>query len=190
MEQKDEDIELVKSYLAGDTDVFKRIVSRHLKEIYNFVYRLSGRSEEAQDITQEVFIKIWKNLAKFDPTQNFKTWIFAIARNTTIDWLRKRKPLLFSDFDRDEHDSFESNLPDTTIPPPDELFERNESKQRLEQILQNISIDYRTIILLHHIDELTFEEIGTILQKPMNTVKSQYRRALLALKKILKNAPR
>ncbi len=184
MDQSD-DIQLVKKYLEGDTEIFKIIVARHLKPIYNFVYRLSGQPEEAQDITQDVFIKIWKNLKKFDPTQSFKTWIFTIARNTTIDWLRKKRYFVFSDFDKEDNDSFESSLPDNT-PLPDELFQRKESAAELEKILSTTPLQHRTIILLHHIDELTFEEIATILRKPMNTVKSQYRRAMTALKTRLK----
>lgn len=175
------DTELIGTYLQGDEKAFRSIVSRYTRHIYNFVARLSGDREESHDLTQEVFVKVWKNIRRFDTSKNFKTWIFSIARNTTIDYLRKRKSIRFPE--RQEGDvSYEESLRDVE-PLPDEIFSRAELARELEQALATLSKDDVTILFLHHDEEMTFEEIGEVLRVPMNTVKSRYRRALHVLRK-------
>ncbi|MDD4989275.1 MAG: sigma-70 family RNA polymerase sigma factor [Candidatus Pacebacteria bacterium] len=179
---EDSDLSIIEQALEGDTNAFEILVQRHLKLVYNFVYQLSGNADEANDITQEVFVKIWKNLKKFDPKQNFRTWIFSIARNTTIDYFRKKKSIPFGDMEIGEDTSFEDSLADDEML-PDEVFEQKEIGTFLEKTLQTLSLEERTIILLHDKEDLTFEEMGKILHKPMNTVKSQYRRAIINFRK-------
>ena len=93
---------LVLDYLNGDETALNIIIKRHLKLVYNFAYRLTGNAQNSEDISQETFIKIWKNIKRCDPKQEFKTWLLAIAKNTSIDWLRKRKDFVFSDFETAE----------------------------------------------------------------------------------------
>lgn len=178
-----------------------QFIRENLPAIYNFVHRLCGNSEDANDITQEVFIKAWKNLKKVEGDRPIRPWLFTIARNTTIDWLRKKRHDTFSSLDRgaDEFSdgesslpSFESKLADNT-PLADSLYENAEIADFLEQALNKLSLEQRTIVILHDTEELTFEEIALIVEAPMNTVKSQYRRAILILRKIIendKNAPK
>ena len=135
-------------------------------------------------------MKVWRNLNKYNSDFSFSTWIISIARNTTIDWLRKKRPFMFSDFNKeDEIDDFESTIADSE-PIQDELFEREETKRKIEKALMYISIEKRTILLMHNNEHITFEEIAQTLKKPMNTIKSQYRRALLELRKYLESAPK
>jgi RNA polymerase sigma-70 factor (ECF subfamily) len=141
-----------------------------------FAFRLSGKTEEASDITQETFIKVWKNLRKFDPKKNFKTWLLAIARNTMIDRWRQKKELLLPE-------NFE---PEDSTPLPDELFSRVESKQKLDRALSRLPLDYQTVVVLHGVEDFTFDEISQIMGKSLNTVKSQYRRALHQIKQFLR----
>ena len=91
-----EDKILIQQYLKGDEKSLEILIARYLKPIYSFVYKNVGNPSEAEDITQEVFIKIWKNIKKFDQNKNFKPWIFQIAKNTSIDFLRKKKSIPFS----------------------------------------------------------------------------------------------
>lgn len=183
-----EDKELVEKFLNGDKKSLEVIVNRHLKPVFNYVYRITSSSNETEDIVQEVFIKVWKNISKFNPDQNFKTWLFAIARNTTIDWLRKRKNISFSKLDSindEEGDkTFEETLRDAE-PLPDEIFMKKEIKKDLEKALTKIRPDFKEIMLLHYTENLTFQEISLITQKPLNTVKSQHRRALESLRKLI-----
>jgi len=163
------------------------IIKQHLKPVYSFVFRFSKNESEASDITQEVFIKIWKNLNKFDPEKNFKAWIFTIARNTAIDHIRKNKDIAFSKLDaqfEEDEKTFEETLPDIE-PLPDEIFMKKELGGEVERALAKIRPDFREIILLHYVEGLTFEEIGKIVGKPLNTVKSHHRRALNILRKLI-----
>ena len=186
---EEDDKKLVENYISGEEGSFEKLVARYLKPIYNFVYRLSGNPEEAKDITQDVFLRVWKNIGKYDPKNAWSTWIYSIARNATIDYLRKKKALIFSDLDNDEMDeSFANSIPDK-MPLPDEIFEQKEIEQRIEDALQKISFNYRTVVILHWKEGMTFEEVAKVLGKPMNTVKSQYRRALVLLRDLLKSAP-
>jgi len=165
------------------------IINQYLKPVYNFVFRIVGNKNETEDITQEVFIKVWKNLEKFKSEQNLKPWIFKIARNTTFDYLRKRKNISFSQLDsqinvNDNQKSFAENIEDTEDL-PDEIFMKKELGQELEKALAEIRLDFREIILLRYIEELNFDEISEIVGKPLNTVKSHHHRGLADLRKII-----
>jgi RNA polymerase sigma-70 factor (ECF subfamily) len=159
------------------------IISQYLKPVYNYVFRIVNDESEAEDIVSEVFVKVWKNLDKYDESKNFKTWLFAIARNTTFDYLRKRKNIVFSKLG-DDQKTFEENLVDIE-PLPDEIFNKKELGKELEKALSKIRPDFREIILLHYTEGLAFEEIGKIVARPLNTVKSHHLRALSALRKLL-----
>lgn len=164
---------------------FDLIVKQYLKPIYNFAFRLSGNESDAADITQEAFLKVWKNIKNINSDKNLKTWIFTIARNTTIDWFRKRKNISFSKMGEGENENnFEESIEDIE-PLPDEIFERKELKKELEIALSKIRPDFREIIFLHYSENMTFEEISKIVGKPLNTVKSHHLRALSALRKLL-----
>jgi RNA polymerase sigma-70 factor (ECF subfamily) len=179
-----DDRQLIADALAGDDDAFAFLVHRHLSAVYNFSYRFGGR-EDADDIAQETFFKVWKNLKKFRPDGNFKTWLFQIARNTTIDCMRKKRDVTFSRFENEEGENFlEETLADNE-PLADEIFARAEERKRVEKLLEELPPLYREVVILHHQHDFTFEEIGNILKKPLDTVKSQHRRALILLREML-----
>ena len=181
------DAELVIQYIKGDEVSFDVLTNRHLKAVYNFVCRFTGRTDDAEDIVQEVFLKVWKNLNKYNPQRNFRTWLLSIAHNTAIDFLRKKKGVPFSEFEVDGgNNSLTDNLSDPAPLPP-EIFAIDESKKLLEGALVELSPNYRAVLLLRYQNDITFEEIGQILGKPLHTVKSQHRRALIQLRKLLLN---
>lgn len=185
------DQQLITLYNEGNLKAIDGLITRHSQNIYRFSLKLLGGQEEAKDVTQETFIKVWKNIKKFDHNKNFKTWIFTIAQRTAIDYLRKRKNVNFSSLDNEEtNTSFEETIPDLEIL-ADEIFEKNENVTLVQSAMKKIPIDLQTILLLHNGEEMTFEQIAEIVGKPMNTVKSQYRRALISLKRIISegNAP-
>jgi RNA polymerase sigma-70 factor (ECF subfamily) len=187
------DQELVGKYLAGDQTALEALVERHLQSIYNFALRQIGDKEGASDVSQEVFIKAWKNIKRYDKAQSFKTWIMAIARNSSIDWLRRRRHIRFSDLDNKySEETFEEGLVDSE-PLPDEVYEKGEAKGVIDILLAELSPDQRLAVILRHMDHYTFEEISEIAGKPVNTVKSHYRRALLIMRQRLiemgSNAP-
>jgi RNA polymerase sigma-70 factor (ECF subfamily) len=172
------------SFHTQGRDSFNILVKRHVNSVYLFIYKLVGNKEDAEDITQETFIKVWQKLSKFDTDKNFKTWLFSIAKNTAVDKLRKKKSINFSSLDTEDNSDFESNLVDTELL-PDEIFTKQESTEALTKALAQLSDNQKLIIHLHITEELTYEEISEIIGKPMNTVKSQHGRAINKLRGLL-----
>jgi RNA polymerase sigma-70 factor (ECF subfamily) len=181
------DEEIIFLYKNGKPEAFKVLINRYTSPLYNFTARLTNKND-ASDIVQEIFIKVWKNIQRFNPLKaSFKTWIFTIARNTTIDFLRKKKSLSFSDMEKNNDEnanSFSENIPDENLL-PDEALQKLQDNQFLDKILEKLPPNYREVLVLHYQEEITFEEIGKILDKPLNTVKSQHRRAIMELRKML-----
>ena len=101
MEQRS-DKELIETYFSGDEMSLELLIVRYLGAIFRFVRSIIHVQEDSEDITQEIFVKAWRNLARFNREKSFKTWLLAIAKNTSLDYLRKKKPLPFSKFE-DEH---------------------------------------------------------------------------------------
>ena len=89
------DEKLIEGSSEGDNAAFEKLLKRYLKSVYNFIYRLASDREVAEDLTQETFVKVWKNLRRFDQTKSFKVWIFTIAKNTAYDFLKKKKTIPF-----------------------------------------------------------------------------------------------
>lgn len=180
----DFDQKLIAGYFKGDEKSLEILIKRYLKPIYSFTYRYAGNSYDAEDITQEVFVKMWRNLKKFKRRKSFKTWIFTIAKNTSIDWLKKKKTILFSEF---ENEAGENMLTETLVDPaplPQELLERAGVAQMLSSAMERLSSKYRMVLFLRYNDHFTFKEIAETLREPLNTVKSRHRRALMTLRKL------
>lgn len=173
------DEELARDSAKGDSEAFDILMKRYLAHVYNFLRRYGGDTD-AEDLTQETFFKAWKNIKRFKTGASFKTWLFTIARNTAFDKLRKKKPMLFSDAESDKGLSIEETIQNPEL--LEDIFSKAEDAELLEKELLTLSPDDRAILLLHYREEMTFEEIAVVLKKPMNTVKSRHRRALLALR--------
>jgi RNA polymerase sigma-70 factor, ECF subfamily len=179
---ENEDIDLIKEYLNGNQESFRLLINRYLPLIYNFAARFT--INDASDISQDVFIKVWKNIKNFDSSKaSFKTWIFQIARNTIIDHLRKKKSIVFSDLE-DKDDSWIENVSDNAIL-QDEIAQKLEDKEFLNKLLDKISPLYREVLVLYYQEDMTFNEIGIVLNKPLNTVKSHHYRAIIELRKMI-----
>ncbi len=179
------DEQLIKIYLLGNEEALRFLIERYLKPIYNFIYRYVGNTGDAEDITQEVFANVWKNLKDFDQNKKFKTWIFSIAKNASLNWIYKKKPSLFSEF---ENKNGENLLAESIVDPsplPDELFVSADLNKKLSAAMEKLSPNYRMVLFLRYNDHFTFQEISESLNEPLNTVKSRHRRAILLLKKLL-----
>jgi len=177
------DENLIRQYLDGDSHALDILIERYLKPIYSFVYKNVGDQPQAEDITQEVFVKVWKNIRKFDQKKSFKPWIFQIARNTSIDYLRKKKSIPFSRF---ENEKGQNMLINNIIEKPLNLLENLSDKNTVAAALQGLTEKEQKIINLRHIEGLSFKEIAEVFRESVNTVKSRYRRTLLILRKNIK----
>jgi RNA polymerase sigma-70 factor (ECF subfamily) len=198
------DEQLIEKYLAGDDEALRSLIERYLKPIHNFIYRYVGSDGDAEDLTQETFVSAWKNLKKpvlslskgFDPQKGkFKTWIFAIAKNTSLNWIKKKKPDLFSAFSAksgfasgEENENGENALIESIADPsplPDELFHRADLALKLSAAIKKLNPNHQTVLLLRYNDHFTFREIAESLGEPLHTIKSRHRRALITLKRLL-----
>jgi RNA polymerase sigma-70 factor, ECF subfamily len=178
------DEKLIELYFQGDEAALEYLINRYLKPIYSFVHRCLAGSPDSADITQEAFIKAWKSLKRFDPSRKFRPWMYRIARNASLDHLKKKKLVFFADLDDAGEETTAETIPDDR-PLPDETTEATLSAEFVEAALGRLSYRQRTVLVLKADGGLTFEEMSEILEEPMNTVKSRYRRALLALRQEL-----
>lgn len=181
------DNELVISYREGNKDAFEFLVNRHLKSVYFYCVRLVGK-DEANDLAQEVFIKIWKKLKKYDVERSFKVWMFRIARNSCLDYLRKKRPLVFSELKREDDDggSFEDKIVDKRSGLQERLFEDDKNAE-LDSALAELPLPTQEVFDLYYRENLKFQEIADTMKLSINTVKSRHRRGLLALREIIES---
>jgi RNA polymerase sigma-70 factor (ECF subfamily) len=180
MTEKLEDKNLIQQYLKGDEKALEILIAKYLKPIYSFTYKNVSNPADAEDITQEVFVKIWKNIRRFDQKKSFKPWIFQIAKNTSIDFLRKKKSIPFSRF---ENEKGQNALLENIAEAPLNLIENLSDKRVLAVAIETLPEKEQKVINLRHVDGLSFKEIAKIFKESINTVKSRYRRALLNMKK-------
>ncbi|KKP79971.1 MAG: hypothetical protein A2271_01145 [Candidatus Moranbacteria bacterium RIFOXYA12_FULL_35_19] len=179
-----EDKKIIDDFFSGNSQAFEKLLKKYLKPVYNFLRNFVQDPEILDDLTQVTFIKAWKNLKSFDPEKNFKTWLFTIAKNTAYDFLKKKKTLPFSNFEDDEGNNFLENIATEEIL-PNELLEKAEQEKLFEKKLNELSADYRTLLLLCYKEGFSLQEISVILAIPYSTIKSRHLRALTNLRKIL-----
>ncbi|OGN35530.1 MAG: hypothetical protein A2405_02510 [Candidatus Yanofskybacteria bacterium RIFOXYC1_FULL_44_16] len=175
------DEQLVQKYLGKDDKALEGLIKRYLPIIFGFVKRYTGNQDTASDVAQEVFVKVWKNLKNFDQSKSFRTWIFTIAKRTAIDELRKKNALPFSVL---KENGFPESIVDESPSIPDQIFAQEQSR-KLSAALARLPVGYNSVINLYSNNGLNFREIAILLNEPLNTVKSRYRRGLALLRKLL-----
>lgn len=171
------DKETLEKIKLGDLKAFEEVFSFYEKAIYGYIFSMVGHKENAEDLAQEVFLKLYKNAAKIDAENNFKNWLYKIATNTVYDWLRKKRRGAEMFIIDDEENSFE------TIDDSSPYISIEDTKD-LEAALNKIKPNYRQALLLFYYEGMTYEEIADILAVPLNTAKTHLRRAKEALKNI------
>ena len=180
-EQDDE--ELAVRARSGDDAAFAELLRRYLSPIGTFLYQLVRDREVTDDLVQETFVKAWRNLHRFDSGKRFRTWLYAIARNTAFDHFRKRKELPFASVRGDgEDDGPLDEIADERIL-PSEALEREDAAKELEEKLAVLQPGYRAILLLHFREDFSLREIAEIQGESYNTTKSRYLRAVKSLRK-------
>jgi len=179
------DSQLISQYLKGDQKSLEILIQKYLKSVFGFVFSYVGNSAEAEDITQDVFLRMWLNIKKFKEDKNFKTWLFSIAKNAAIDHLKMKKAIPFSSFDDDEGNNFILDTIRDTSPLPPEIMQKKYIAAILYSAMNKLSAKYKTVLSLYYLDCYNFREIAAYLGESINTVKSRHRRGLVLLKDLL-----
>lgn len=175
---------LIAQAKQGDLSAFEALILRHEKIVYNVALRMMGQPEDAKDISQEVFLKVYKSIGAFDERSAFSTWLYRITMNTCIDEMRRRKGKQSYSLEEElegEDGGMQRQIADTGETPEESLL-RAERKAELLQAMQALSAEHRAAIVLRDIRGLGYDEIAAALGLPLGTVKSRISRARIQLK--------
>jgi len=184
------DEELVRSVLDGDVTGFTTLVERYQSRLVNYLHRLVRDVEEAHDLAQEVFVRVYQALDRFDPQYRFSTWLFRVAQNAAIDVIRKRRlrlvPLVRPDEDGEGMHEIEVAAEG---PSALDRMEGAERDAKVRDAIEELPWEYRELIVLRHYGELAYEEIAETKGMPLGTVKNKLFRARQMLKAMLESEP-
>jgi RNA polymerase sigma-70 factor (ECF subfamily) len=176
---------LVERCLTGDQAAWADLVKSHTRRIYYLCYRFTGRSAEAEDLTQDVFLRVYRTLSSFQGSQgSFTTWLTSVTRNLLIDHYRKHKKERLVDSLEDQMVELEET--GTLAAAPDALVRDRETGELLQAALQKLSPDLREAVVLRDLQDMEYAEICQVLKVPEGTVKSRINRGRAALGKSLK----
>jgi RNA polymerase sigma-70 factor (ECF subfamily) len=181
------DEELVRTVLDGDRERFAELVERYQARLVNYLVRLVRNADDAHDLAQEVFVRVYQALDRFDPTYRFSTWLFRVAQNAAIDQIRRRR-FQFVPIGPQESEGEsgrrEFELPDGSPSAHDDL-EARERAAEVRVAIDQLPWEYRELILLRHYGELAYDEIAETKGMPLGTVKNKLFRARQLLKTTL-----
>ena len=178
-----EDAELIRKCLAGDQRACRDLVRRYQRPVFSVLLRVVRRAEDAEDLTQETFVRMFRALDRYDPERPFTAWLFTIATRIGIDHLRRRRIQTFS-LTVSEPGSTEEHTLDVEDPglKPDEVALHAEEQKWADDLIDSLPEHYRIVVLLRHQQELSYEEIAEALNLPLGTVKARIHRARALLK--------
>jgi RNA polymerase sigma-70 factor (ECF subfamily) len=172
--QEPDDRDLVRRCLSGDLKAFETILERYQKPLFNVALRVLSNADDAADVTQATFVKAYEKLNSYDDRYKFFSWLYRIAVNTSLNFLdQKKRSDLLGDEDVSEGNRLEEEL------------HASERVEKLEDAILNLPVEYRVVIVLKHFHDLSYEEMGLILDIPEKTVKSRLFTARQMLKDIL-----
>jgi len=180
------DEELIARFQAGTEVAYIELVNRYKDRLLNFVYRFVGDRDEAEDIVQDTFLKVYKNRHAYREVAKFSTWIYTIAGNLARSELRKRRRHKTFSMSQIGLEDKEYDPPDTDAGPESQVSGQYEEAE-IQRAIRQLPDQFRTIIILRDIQELSYEEISKILDIPMGTVKSRVNRARLKMQDLLKH---
>ncbi len=184
------DQDVIERAREGRESAFRELIRRYERPVFSLIYRLVRDRERAEDLSQDTFIKVLNALDRYDPAYKFSSWIFKIAHNTALDHLRRKAPETLS-IDGSPHASTQDQLEATVLTPvstsetPDEFTASREIGSHIEKAIGRLRVEYRTAILLCHVEGRPYEEVAQIMDVPLGTVKTYIHRARNELRKQL-----
>ena len=181
---------VIKARENGDQKAYAELLNNYRDPLYFLLLKMTNNPTDAEDLTIEAFGKAFRNLHQYAPDYAFSTWLFKIAANNCIDFLRKSKRIIFADSpnkESDDQDDYPLNIPATTKDPEEKVIEKQKIKL-MRKIVEELKPHYKHLIELRYFKELSYEEIATELDLPLGTVKAQLFRSREFLYQIIKNA--
>ncbi|MDQ4121749.1 MAG: sigma-70 family RNA polymerase sigma factor [Acidobacteriota bacterium] len=178
------DSELIATSLAGREDSFEELVRRYQRPITAYVYRMTNDYDAALDVSQEIFIKVYNSLSRYKTEFKFSTWIYKIAHNAAIDYLRRNSNGECSLDLEIEDETFERPI-ESNLASPEVERERSEWRGEIQRVVQKLPPAYRELILLRHSQDLSYDEIAEIMNLPLGTVKNRLFRARELMRDLL-----
>lgn len=179
-----DDKTLVSQALAGDQAAFSTLVERYQTQVYNLALRMVCNEQDALDLSQETFLRAWRGLSQFQFFCQFSTWLYRLASNCCIDFLRRQKRHRTVSMTTGDEAARQTDLPDRQPPPEEQLLQR-EHRTQLESALALLEPEHRQILMLRVMCDLPYEQIALVLDVPVGTVKSRLARARAQLRKKL-----
>lgn len=187
-EKAKHDYELVKHAANGDEKAYAELLGKYKDAIYYMLLKMVNNKSDADDLTIEAFGKAFKNLAQYTPNYAFSTWLFKIATNNCIDFIRKKKGNTISlDHPFDDKDSIGTPLQSDSLDPEEDMI-KSQRITLMRNVVENLKPRYRTLVELRYFKEYSYDEIAKELCLPIGTVKAQLFRARELLYNILKNS--
>lgn len=180
---------LIEKSKKGDINAFEKLIETYQKKVFNIAFGMLNNYDDANDVAQEVFIRIYKSIKNFKGESSFSTWLYRITTNACLDELRKRKNKNVVSIDEDilfEEGEVTRQIVDDS-PTPDIIAEQKELREIVNDAIAQLSEEHRTVIMLRELQGFSYEEISNIINCPQGTVKSRINRARSALKNILKS---
>ena len=179
--------ELLKKCRQGDRDAFNILVQTYQRQVINLAYGMLSDTEDATDAAQEVFIKVYRNIDRFEGKSSLSTWIYRITSNVCKDFLRKRTRTIqsISIYESSEDDDDRPMEIKDSSPTPQEHMEITETQREVRKALDELPEEYKSVIVMYDLEGLSYDEISNVLQCPVGTIKSRLNRARKALKKNL-----
>jgi RNA polymerase sigma-70 factor (ECF subfamily) len=163
--------------MRGDEEAYRLLVQRHERPVYHIIWRMVTNPEDARDLTQETFVRVFRALDQFDQSRTFSYWINKIATNQAIDFLRKRRLRTVSiDVDPEEDNRRPPILRDGG-PLPDRQLEQRKMSEFLSRLVERLAPHYRVVVHLRHHQQRSYDEIAEMLDLPLGTVKARLHRA-------------
>ena len=178
---------LFQQALAGDQEAFEALISRYQHSLFRHIYRYVGEYNEAHDVLQQVWLQLYLSLPKLYPNVHMKPWLFTVARNRSLDFLRRKRLLFFPEVEtgnEEDEVTFLDTIPDTSSM-PEELIEQRDLQRAIQCAIQALPRTYRSVVLLYYSEQMNYAEIGQVLKVPVSTVKARFHRAKPFLRDVL-----
>lgn len=182
------DAEVITSFIAGEERAFQELVARYQKKLLNFVYGMTGDREKAEDLVQEVFIRVYHHIGRFDRSKKFSTWIYRIASNLAINELRNRsrnRVVLFQTIKKNWQDDDRPLQFEDTRSRPDDLYRKRYLRELVETSAAKLPLIHREVFVLRELEGKSYEEISEITSTNLGTVKSRLNRARTSFAEII-----